>query len=125
MTLDQLRYIVVTADTGNITEAAKRLFISQPSLSNAIHALEKEMNLSKDEPRRHSDAGGGDASGLRQAGDGADCTDGGGVSGSWRHEAPVLGVHPALLLLGQGLLSASAGVPGAGVQLLHPGDQNL
>ena len=31
MTLDQLRYIVVTADTGNITEAAKRLCISQPS----------------------------------------------------------------------------------------------
>lgn len=45
MTLDQLRYIAVTADTGNITEAAKRLFISQPSLSNAIHALEKEMNV--------------------------------------------------------------------------------
>lgn len=45
MTLQQLRYIVTVAETGNITEAAKRLFISQPSLTNAIHELEKEMQL--------------------------------------------------------------------------------
>ena len=30
---------------GTITEAANRLYISQPSLTNAIHELEKEMNL--------------------------------------------------------------------------------
>ena len=45
MTLQQLRYIVTVAETGNITEAAKRLFISQPSLTNAIHELEKEMKI--------------------------------------------------------------------------------
>lgn len=45
MTLQQLRYIVTVAETGNITEAAKRLFISQPSLTNAIHELEKEMQV--------------------------------------------------------------------------------
>ncbi|MGN1159509.1 MAG: LysR family transcriptional regulator [Lachnospiraceae bacterium] len=45
MTLQQLRYIVTVAETGNITEAAKRLFISQPSLTNAIHELEKEMQI--------------------------------------------------------------------------------
>lgn len=45
MTLQQLRYIVIVAETGNITEAAKRLFISQPSLTNAIHELEKEMKI--------------------------------------------------------------------------------
>lgn len=45
MTLQQLRYIVTVAETGNITEAAKRLFISQPSLTNAVHELEKEMQL--------------------------------------------------------------------------------
>ena len=45
MTLQQLRYIVTVAETGNITEAAKRLFISQPSLTNAIRELEKEMQI--------------------------------------------------------------------------------
>ena len=45
MTLQQLRYIVTVAETGHITEAAKRLFISQPRLTNAIHELEKEMQI--------------------------------------------------------------------------------
>ena len=45
MTLQQLRYIVTVAETGNITEAAKRLFISQPSLTNAIRELESEMQI--------------------------------------------------------------------------------
>lgn len=45
VTLQQLKYIVAVAETGNITEAAKRLFISQPSLTNAIHELEKEMQI--------------------------------------------------------------------------------
>ena len=43
MTLQQLNYLVTVADCGNITEAADKLFISQPSLSAAIHNLEKEM----------------------------------------------------------------------------------
>lgn len=45
MTLQQLKYIATVAETGNITEAAKRLFISQPSLTNAIRELEKEMQI--------------------------------------------------------------------------------
>ena len=45
MTLQQLKYIVTVAEAGNITEAAKRLFISQPSLTNAIRELEKEMQV--------------------------------------------------------------------------------
>lgn len=45
MTLQQLKYIVTVAETGNITEAAKRLFISQPSLTNAIRELESEMQV--------------------------------------------------------------------------------
>ena len=45
MTLQQLRYVVTVAETGTITEAANKLYISQPSLTNAIHALEKEMNI--------------------------------------------------------------------------------
>ena len=32
MTLTQLRYVIAAADTGSMNEAAKKLFISQPSL---------------------------------------------------------------------------------------------
>ena len=42
MTLQQLRYVIEVADKGSITEAAKSLFIAQPSLSAAIHELETE-----------------------------------------------------------------------------------
>lgn len=45
MTLQQLTYLVTVAECGNITEAADKLFISQPSLSTAIHNLEKEMHV--------------------------------------------------------------------------------
>ena len=45
MTLQQLRYVITVAESGTITEAANKLYISQPSLTNAIHELEKEMNI--------------------------------------------------------------------------------
>ncbi len=45
MTLKQLQYAVTVANTGNITEAAKKLFIAQPSLTSAIHELEKEYGI--------------------------------------------------------------------------------
>lgn len=45
MTLQQLKYVITVAETGTITEAAKKLYISQPSLTNAIHDLEKEMSV--------------------------------------------------------------------------------
>lgn len=44
MTLQQLRYIVMVAETGNISEAADKLYISQPSLTTAIQNIEKELN---------------------------------------------------------------------------------
>ena len=46
MTLQQLRYIVTIVNCGSISEAAKQLFITQPSLSNAVKELEKEMGIS-------------------------------------------------------------------------------
>ncbi|MFC4810517.1 LysR family transcriptional regulator [Paenibacillus sp. GCM10023250] len=46
MTLQQLKYVIEVAARGSINEAAKRLFISQPSLSNAIRELEEEMGIS-------------------------------------------------------------------------------
>ncbi len=45
MTLQQLRYLVTVAECKNISDASQKLFISQPSLSAAIHNLEKEMGV--------------------------------------------------------------------------------
>lgn len=46
MTLLQLKYMITAAEIGSITEAAKALFISQPSLSGAIKEVEKEAGIS-------------------------------------------------------------------------------
>lgn len=45
MTLVQLKYITVIADMGSINEAAKALFLAQPSLSAAVRDLEKELGM--------------------------------------------------------------------------------
>lgn len=45
MTLQQLRYVIKIVECGSITEAAKQLFISQPSLSNAVKELETELSI--------------------------------------------------------------------------------
>lgn len=44
MTLQQLKYAIEIAKCGSINIAAKKLFITQPSLSNAIRELENELN---------------------------------------------------------------------------------
>lgn len=46
MTLQQLKYVLQVAKDGSINEAAKNLFISQPSLSNAIKDIEEELQFS-------------------------------------------------------------------------------
>ncbi|MGI2293719.1 LysR family transcriptional regulator [Paenibacillus sp. GXUN7292] len=45
MTLQQLKYVLEINKRGSMNEAAKHLFISQPSLSNAVKELEVELNL--------------------------------------------------------------------------------
>ncbi|WP_338472430.1 LysR family transcriptional regulator [Niallia sp. XMNu-256] len=45
MTLQQLRYVIEVARCHSISQAAQNLFISQPSLSNALKELEKEMGI--------------------------------------------------------------------------------
>lgn len=45
MTLQQLKYIIAVADKGSINEAAKGLYIAQPSLSAAIKELEEELKM--------------------------------------------------------------------------------
>ena len=45
MTLQQLKYIVTVASKGTISEAAKELYIAQPSLTSAIKELESELGI--------------------------------------------------------------------------------
>lgn len=45
MTLTQLKYVVTVAGEKSMNEAAKKLFISQPSLSTAIRELETEVGI--------------------------------------------------------------------------------
>lgn len=45
MTLVQLKYVITVAGQNSLNDAAKVLFISQPSLSSAIRSLEKEIGF--------------------------------------------------------------------------------
>ncbi|WP_127586420.1 LysR family transcriptional regulator [Paenibacillus koleovorans] len=45
MTLQQLKYVLTIVSCGSISEAAKRLFISQPSLSSAVKEIEQEVGI--------------------------------------------------------------------------------
>lgn len=45
MTLVQLKYVITVAGENSLNDAAKALFISQPSLSSAIRSLEKEIGF--------------------------------------------------------------------------------
>ena len=45
MTLTQLKYAITISETGSFHKASQILYISQPSLSNSIHELEKEFSL--------------------------------------------------------------------------------
>lgn len=45
MTLVQLKYVITVSGQNSLNDAAKVLFISQPSLSSAIRSLEKEIGF--------------------------------------------------------------------------------
>ena len=45
MTLTQLKYVITAANASSMNEAAKQLFISQPSLSTAVRELEDEIGI--------------------------------------------------------------------------------
>ncbi|PID62909.1 MAG: LysR family transcriptional regulator [Gammaproteobacteria bacterium] len=41
----QLKYVIKTVELSSINEAAKQLFVSQPSLSNALKSVEEELGI--------------------------------------------------------------------------------
>ena len=45
MTLNQLKYAIAVSKENSLNDAAKKLFISQPSLTGAMHALEDEVGF--------------------------------------------------------------------------------
>ena len=45
LSLRQLRYVVAAADCAHVTDASKRLNVSQPSISSAISELEAEIGV--------------------------------------------------------------------------------
>lgn len=45
MTIPQLKYVITVASSSSMNEAAKKLFISQPSLSAAIKEVEDEIGV--------------------------------------------------------------------------------
>ncbi|WP_309121160.1 LysR family transcriptional regulator [Paenibacillus sp.] len=63
MTIQQLKYAIAIFKHGSMNEAARRLFVSQPSLSNAIKELEDELGFAIFERSNK---------GIRLSGDGAE-----------------------------------------------------
>ncbi|MBP0968085.1 MAG: LysR family transcriptional regulator [Oscillospiraceae bacterium] len=45
MTLQQLRYALIIAETGSMNKAAELLYVSQPSLTSSVQELEKEAGV--------------------------------------------------------------------------------
>lgn len=45
MNIQQMKYVIAVANNGSFREAAKKLFVSQPSLSTGIKELETELGI--------------------------------------------------------------------------------
>ena len=60
MNWNQLQYVITIAEEKSITKAAQKLYISQPSLSLSIQALEKETGIplfERNQPHRGGPGG--------------------------------------------------------------------
>ncbi|MCR4760164.1 MAG: LysR family transcriptional regulator [Oscillospiraceae bacterium] len=61
MTTQQLTYVIAVAECQSISKAAEKLFVTQPSLSQYIHSLEKQLGVKLFDrsvsPIRPTDAG--------------------------------------------------------------------
>ena len=45
MELRQLKYFLTIAESNNVSDAAKKLHVSQPAISTALKDLEKELGF--------------------------------------------------------------------------------
>ena len=45
MTIQQLRYVIAISEAGSYNKAAEALYLSQPTLTNAVRELEKELGI--------------------------------------------------------------------------------
>ncbi len=45
MTLQQLHYAITISEEGSLNKAAEKLYIAQPSLTNSMQELEKELGI--------------------------------------------------------------------------------
>ena len=116
MTLQQLKYVTAVAETGTISGAAQALFLSQPSLTAAIHDLEQELNITIFSRTNRgvalTPAGDEFLGYARQVLEQTDLIE----ERRFRPPAtPVQRVHPALFLRGGGLCGPAARARRAGV----------
>lgn len=63
MNLQQMKYVVMIAEQGNFSRASQVLYITQPTLSNEVKKLEKELGITIFSRNKHgaqvTDAGRG------------------------------------------------------------------
>ena len=45
MTLQQLKYVDAVASCGSLSEASRRVFVTQPTLTESIRTLEEELRI--------------------------------------------------------------------------------
>ena len=45
MTIQQLNYVITISEKGSLNKAAEVLYVTQPSLTSAVHELEKELGI--------------------------------------------------------------------------------
>lgn len=118
MTLQQLKYVTAVAETGTISGAAQALFLSQPSLTAAIHDLEQELNITICSRTNRgvalTPAGDEFLGYARQVLEQTDLIEE-RYTGSAPPATPVQRVHPALFLRGGGLCGPAARARRAGV----------
>ncbi len=51
MNLNKLEYLIAISEEGNLSRAAKKLYVSQPALSKALASLEQELGIALMERR--------------------------------------------------------------------------